>query len=237
MTYRFQATSGNIVRPIEASCLNTSTGALITPMKYGPAGTAITMWNGVVEYYTTFSRNWASYYTNTGAVTNITYAYDETSANSGVAITTGNMSAYTSCSSQYQNCDFVMVLTGCTGKTIKLVMDSLTSVQTYETMTGYCYTDCGAGPGMMVHGNLYEAYGYVGVMYSSTYGGSQTWISTTDDNNKRLYTFSAPSDTVYVTIQTFVDTVEYYTDPCCMNWPEYLTGSAQANVYALCAEG
>ena len=56
MPYRFSSTTGNIVRPIESLCLNASTGAIITPLRYGPAGTTITMWNGVVEYYNTLVR-------------------------------------------------------------------------------------------------------------------------------------------------------------------------------------
>jgi len=53
VAYRFSATTGNVIRPIQSSCLNTTTGALVWPMVYGPAGTAITAWNGVVESYQT----------------------------------------------------------------------------------------------------------------------------------------------------------------------------------------
>ena len=77
MPYLFSSTTGNIVRPIESSCLNPTTGAIITPLRYGPAGTTITMWNGVVEYYNTLVR--AKPTTHTTPVINFgspAYAYD-----------------------------------------------------------------------------------------------------------------------------------------------------------------
>lgn len=77
MPYRFSSTTGNIVRPIESLCLNASTGAIITPLRYGPAGSTITMWNGVVEYYNTLVR--AKPTTHATPVINFgspAYAYD-----------------------------------------------------------------------------------------------------------------------------------------------------------------
>lgn len=75
MPYRFSSTTGNIVRPIESLCLNASTGAIITPLRYGPAGTTITMWNGVVEYYSTLVQAKPTTHINKGFYSP-EYAYD-----------------------------------------------------------------------------------------------------------------------------------------------------------------
>jgi len=94
MPYRFSATTGNIVRPIEASCLNTTTGALITPLKYGPAGSAITMWNGVIESYSlnVFAKPSA----RAGSATGYASAYDG-------AGTPGTTTTYASLQSGFAN--------------------------------------------------------------------------------------------------------------------------------------
>lgn len=91
MPYRFQATSGNIVRPIEASCLNTTTGALIWPMVYGPAGTTITMWNGVVESYS--SETLLKPSSRAGSALNYDNAYDGTGT-PGTTTTSASMGSF-----------------------------------------------------------------------------------------------------------------------------------------------
>ena len=76
MPYRFSSTTGNIVRPIESLCLNASTGAIITPLRYGPAGTTIAMWNGAVEYYNTLVQAKPTTHTNAVNFGSPAYAYD-----------------------------------------------------------------------------------------------------------------------------------------------------------------
>ncbi len=199
-----------------------------------------------------FSRVWASYYSATGSFADLTAAYDETGYNPGTQITTSNMGSYTTAASlasgdgPHQNdSNYTLILSGVAGKTIKLVMACQTIPETITWDPGNCYADCGAGHSQHYPGNSMTAQGYVTVSYAKTYGGSATSVVVYDDGTQHLYTFAAPSDTVYVTIQTSYESKDYggiagppYANPCCYDdtGPLYITGQAFAYVYTLCAE-
>lgn len=124
MPYRFSSTTGNIVRPIESLCLNTSTGAIITPLRYGPAGTTITMWNGVVEYYNTLVRAKPTTYTT--ATTNRgfyspSYAYDTSTYGDTTTYANGSTGAGTSTKSCLYHGFQSLSLSGYSSVALKLV--------------------------------------------------------------------------------------------------------------------
>lgn len=253
MPYRFSATTGNIVRPIEAICLNTSTGALNYPMRYQSG--SIPMWNGVIEFYSTFTRYWpTTLFSGSGAYSNSQYAYDEQDANSGTPITTSQhisyYTTYATTSSNNQLTPGILIyritVPRNTSLNIKLIWSALTTGDTLSW--GDCYADCGDGAYVQYQ---YEEYtGSVDIDYSfdnniyypfDYYTGLSGSGGTLSKKVSSLQLMSSStSDYIYIRIRTSGINTSM-VDPCSGQWCGgqqwlYANADATAYIYAVCVE-